>query len=154
MNFKHSDLCLLCQTSMISKALLNVCCSKYKSNIMLFKKPHGCNNLQMNMESVDTTLLESRIKMYSRAKVCQNLKTLLSVSCHNYPPCFQLFLGPEKLTTQKHLISYTSGKLITDINQNLLIVVLEMEKVCHFLSELIIKTKNMTTIGSWWQKQH
>ena len=140
---------------MISKAfLLNVCCSKYKSNIMLFKKPHGCNNLQMNMESVDTTLLESRIKMYSRAnlvylQVCQNLKTLLSVSCHNYPPCFQLFLGPEKLTTQKHLISYTSGKLITDINQNLLIVVLEMVKVCHFLSELITKTKNMTTIGSW-----
>ena len=41
----------------------------------------------------------------------------------------QLFLGPEKLTTQKHLISYTSGKLITDINQNLLIAVLEMEKV-------------------------
>ena len=123
---------------------------------MLFKKPHGCNNLQMNMESVDTTLLESRIKMYGRAnlfylqkrlmkvQVCQNLKTL----------CFQLFLGPEKLTTQKHLISYTSGKLITDINQNLLIVVLEMEKVCHFLSELITKTKNMTTIGSWWQKQH
>ena len=130
---------------MISKAfLLNVCCSKYKSNIMLFIKPHGCNNLQMNMESVDTTLLESRIKMYSRAnlvylQVCQNLKTLLSVSCHNYPHCFQLFLGPEKLTTQKHLISYTSGKLITDINQNL---VLEMEKVCHFVSELI--TKNST----------
>ena len=133
---------------------------------MLFKKPHGCNNLQMNMKSVDTTLLESRIKMYGRAnlfylqkrlmkvQVRQNLKTLLSVSCHNYPPCFQLFLGPEKLTTQKHLISYTSGKLITDINQNLLIVVLEMEKVCHFLSELITKTKNMTTIGSWWQKQH
>ena len=143
---------------MISKVfLLNVCCSKYKSN-MLSKKPHGCNNLQMN--------LESRIKMYGRAnlfylqkrlmkvQVCQNLKTLLSVSCHNYPPCFQLFLGPEKLTTQKHLISYTSGKLITDINQNLLIVVLEMEKICHFLSELITKTKNMTTIGSWWQKQH
>ena len=107
LKFKHSDLCLLCQTSMISKAfLLNVCCSKYKSN-MLFKKPHGCNNLQMNMESVDTTLLESRIKMYGRAnlfylqkrwmkvQVCQNLKTLLSVSCHNYPPCFQSFLGPE-----------------------------------------------------------
>ena len=54
------------------------------------------------------------------------------------------------------VVSYTSGKLITDINQNLLIVVLEMEKVCHFLSELITKTKNMTTIhvGSWWQKQH
>ena len=37
---------------------------------MLIKKPHGFNNLQMNMESVDTTLLESRIKMYSQDKPC------------------------------------------------------------------------------------
>ena len=40
-----------------------------KHTVMLIKKPHGCNNLQMNMESVDTTLFESRIKMYSEANL-------------------------------------------------------------------------------------
>ena len=51
-------------------------------------------------------------------------------------------------TKISHFLQYTSGKLITDINQNLLIVVLEMEKVCHFLSELINNHKQKDFNGN------